>query len=462
MKAIDLPAFRFRNLKNNLFFASLLFTIGLLSTSCNNDDADEPIVPFTLEENVQLSTQAEVNAFAELRVTQLSGNLVIGRTTGSSTDDEDPITDLSGLSLLTAIEGDLIISRTSELLELSGLEALNEISGDLIIRLNRELSTTFGLNNLQRIGGDLEISANSALNNLDALASVEGVQNFRFAHNAAMKRLFDMTSINSLNVVTIEGNTSLENIAGLNGTSIRELTINGNDVLENLRGLESTTNLASFELRYNESLKSVEGLENLRRISDALVIEYNDMLEDLNGMGFLESGPLTLNIANNPMLTSIDRFRMRNLSSADQGWAVIENNERLRGIEPLQGITALKTIWITNNPELTSLLPLADLESVNHLNVVANDGLQSLQGLENLREAGILYIGGNQGLTSLEGLSGLTGISNILQISGNENLNDLCAITSLIDGGGVQNELNISSNAFNPSMNDFAIGNCSN
>lgn len=442
-------------------FIFLTLFVTLFLFSCRSDD-ESPAIPKTFDGNVELSTQAEVSAFAQDRVTHINGNLALGRTSGSWIDSEDPITDLSSLSDLITVDGDLIISRNAELTHLGGFDALLDVGGDLILSTNNQLTTAFGLNDLERIGGDLEISYNGSLNNLNALAGLQGVQNFRLLGNAQMERLFDMSSINDLNEVKIEGNASLISIAGLTNTSISDLSIGGNDLLENLQGLESTTRLNSLSLRFNESLKSVEGLQNLRSISSNITIEYNGNLEDLSGMGFLETGPFTMNIQNNPKLTSIDRFRMRNSPSNETTWALIENNNELKGIEPLDGLTSITNLMISGNRELIDLQPLSNLEVVSHLNVVANDQLENLKGLENLREAGILYVAGNSQLSSLDGLSSLLTVSNNFKISGNESLKDFCAITNLIDGGGVENEFDISFNAFNPSVDDLAAGNCSN
>ena len=117
------------------FFRILLLSgVVLFLLSCTK--RQEAFFPIALDNNcaneVVLSSQSEVNNFSQDKV---NGHLTI---TGSD------ITDLSGLSEIDYICGNLKISFCQELTTLEGLPAALTIGGDLIITGNKKLSSLHG------------------------------------------------------------------------------------------------------------------------------------------------------------------------------------------------------------------------------------------------------------------------------------------------------------------------------
>lgn len=124
------------------------------------------------EGNVIIETQTQVDSFPILypNCTELE-NLVIG---GVWPVDSD-ITDLSPLSQITLIRGNLKIEENDELITLSGLDNLTSVEGDLNIRYNSYLISLSNLENVTSIGGDLIISTNNNLTKLSGLDNVTSI-----------------------------------------------------------------------------------------------------------------------------------------------------------------------------------------------------------------------------------------------------------------------------------------------
>jgi|GEM_PF-2071340 len=123
--------------------------------------------------NLTLRTQAEVNAFGTNfpDCTEVPGNLTIGYQDGSSSYSN--ITDLSPLSNITTIGGNLYISRNSQLQNLEGLNNLTNVGSFFYLLRNAQLQNTDGLSNLTNIGGYLYIIQNTSLTDISGLSNID-------------------------------------------------------------------------------------------------------------------------------------------------------------------------------------------------------------------------------------------------------------------------------------------------
>jgi len=79
-------------------------------------------------ENVSLLTQSDVDEFAESKINRISGNLIIG-SAGVNDEVSDPVTELSGLSTLTAVDLNVVINDSYAGESLSGLDHLTRVGG---------------------------------------------------------------------------------------------------------------------------------------------------------------------------------------------------------------------------------------------------------------------------------------------------------------------------------------------
>ena len=62
-------------------------------------------------------------------------------------------------------------------------------------------------------------------------------------------------------------------------------------------------------------------------------------------------------------------------------------------------------------------------------------------------------------LANLDGLINVAG-ANSIRITSNATLKDFCGLTKLINGGGLTGNFSVSSNGYNPTMQDIMDGNC--
>ena len=112
-----------------------------------------------LPEGITFSTQSQIDNFQS----NYPGCIEIE---GYLTIEGSDITNLTGLNVLSAVEGILTIKDTENLEDLSGLDVLENLAMDVHITNNIGLNGLTGLSSLQSIGGNFNLSSNSALLNL--------------------------------------------------------------------------------------------------------------------------------------------------------------------------------------------------------------------------------------------------------------------------------------------------------
>lgn len=278
-----------------------------------------------LPQGVVFRTQTDVDNFQTdyPGCIEIEGDVII---------TESNITNLNGLSVLTAIRGDLIITNNDNLSDLTGLEGLGMIGGDLKISNNNDLSSLTGLEGISAIEGRMDITYNPDLvdfTGLDNLRDIAGA--VEISHN------YGLTSLSGLDAVTIIGGYFI---------------IAGNSSLENLSGLGDLTTIRGYlEIFDNDALLSTAGLNALSTLRGDLGVADNPQLVNLDGLEFL---------------TSIE------------GNLVVINNASLSSLSSLIGITTLQGgIKISHNPTLPSLYGLdrIDPNSITSLFIHNNNTL---------------------------------------------------------------------------------------
>lgn len=206
-----------------------------------------------LPEGITFSTQSQIDSFQVNYpgCTIIEGNVVISG---------DDITNLNGLSVLTAVESDLGIDGNPLLSNLSGLHNVTQVGADFDIADNASLTDLTGLESLIYTGLDLSIEFNPNLLNLS------GVENLK--------------------------------------TIGAELVILENDKLSTLTGLENLSRIeTAISINSNPVLASLEGLSALDTLVGGLLINNNLTIESLTGLDSVAilNGPV--NIQNNPLLS---------------------------------------------------------------------------------------------------------------------------------------------------------------
>jgi hypothetical protein len=287
-----------------------------------------------LPEGISFFTQEEIDNFQSNYpgCTEIEGDVWINGYN---------ITNLTGLSILNAIYGDLNISGIQSLTSLTGLDNLNSIGGNLFIVNNNALTSLTGLENLNTIEGNLHIDQN------DALTCFTGLEN--------------LDSIGGYFIILDNNNSSLINLTGLdNLTSIGDyLYIALNDALINLTGLENLTSIGGWlEIGWNDALTSLAGLENLNSVGGYLNI-YSESLYNLTGLENLTSISGHLQISMNNALNSL--IGLQSLTSIG-GYLFVWNNSALSNLTGLENIEAnsIDTLYILFNVNLSE----CDVQSI--------------------------------------------------------------------------------------------------
>jgi len=243
-----------------------------------------------------LSTQAEVDNF---NYTSLPGLLIIDDAVNGN------ITNLDGLSELTSIGGNLIISNNPGLTNISGLSNLTSVGEKFYFIKNYALINLDGLSNLDSIGGTFYLFDNRALTNINGLSDLTSIGN-----DCVIRENSALTNINGLsNLTSIGGdfrvklNNALLNIDGLTGLTqmIGTLEISQNFSLANINGLLTLTSIGVLSIRLNPSLGDIDGLSNLTYAGTLAIISNYSLIRYCGLYKLFSSGTFgTINIADNP------------------------------------------------------------------------------------------------------------------------------------------------------------------
>jgi hypothetical protein len=255
-----------------------------------------------IEGGVEIFTNNITNLEGLSVLTAIEGNLEILAT---------HIINLAGLNNITYVSGDLVIWENNLLTNFDSFENLNSISGSLHIKYNPLLINFQGLENTS-FGGDILIQSNDALNSLAAFENLTVVGGGLFINNnnslLSLSGLGNITHINGF--LYVYYNSSLTGLSGLDNVSIISggLGISHNPSLENLVGLENLSSLGEgLSIDGNISLSNLNGIQNLNSLGGFLVLDNNNILSDITGLDIVESGSITdLYIINNENLSTCE------------------------------------------------------------------------------------------------------------------------------------------------------------
>lgn len=369
-------------------------------------------------------------------------------TLGDVTISGNSITDLTALSNVVKIEGELNIGENA-LLNLNGLENVASVGKGVYIWDNAALTGLDGLNNLTSIGGYLQINWNASLttlNGLDNLADIGG-------------NLY------------ISNNNSLASLSGLGNitNAVGDVYIGNNPFLTDLGMSKLATIGADFSISSNNSLINLDGLERLTGIGGELTISGNAYLSDIRGIRNIQQiGGFQLNIVNNPNLSVCNlpyfcsylagdflvyrRTISGNLGNCANQLAVLDAcsapcpdwDHTFYSQADIDEFGATYAHCTNINLSAMSIMG-ADIVSLKNLRNVTGIGwiiqiydnplLSSLAGLENITSiAGNLYIDTNPVLSNLDGLNALTSVGGQISILRNNLLNNISALDNINQG----------------------------
>ena len=195
--------------------------------------------------------------------------------------ENDVLTSLGALTELTEIGGRFRIGHNPLLSSLDGMQNLVS-TGTIEFSYVFSLQSLEGLDGLQQINGDLIITTCTGLLEIDALSSLTSVDGVvAIYYNDVLDNLDgfeNLSSVTGLLNLTSNGLTSISGLSSL--TSIGgELVISLNTQLLSLTGLESLTSIAGvLKIGANHSLTSLDGIQNINSQSITNLEIYNNQL----------------------------------------------------------------------------------------------------------------------------------------------------------------------------------------
>lgn len=327
------------------------------------------------------------------------------------------------------------------------------ITGDVTIG-GSGVTNLNGLVNLNSIGGYLYITSSSLndLSGLDNLTSIGGQFYFGSTTFVDLNGFPALTSIGD--DLEIRYNDNLTVISGLNALTMigdasgDDLYIQNNSSLNTISGLNTLgTVFSSIYIRDNPVLADISGLSMLSSVGSSFYLEDTQIL-NLSSLSSISTIPAQFSISNNDNLSDLSGLPS---SFTYVGILRISDNDNLSDLSGLP-LSLTFPSWgdfiVSNNNSLLNLSGLPVSFSNINIEIKDNDALLSLSGLDELSSVSNLSIGGNANLIDLSGLPSQSSIEGLLIY--NTNLSDLSGLPSY---NSVSGNLNISSNS---NLNDIS------
>lgn len=255
--------------------------------------------------DLTLKTQEEVNIFSSGKYEEIQGSLSIEFIFEYSSY-RDPITSLSGLSHLKKISGSLNITPSSFLTDLDGLENITSIKGNLTIS-RTNLTSMKGLNGLEEVTGYLTIKQNLYLTSLQGLESLSKVRDILISNNHQIEEIKSFKSLIHVDEsIFIRNNKNLKTINSFeNLSSISYIIIGENDELTRISSFPKVrTSIDDLEIFNNPKLTNLPSIPLIDSIMFNLKIDRNGSLIDLKSLSNI-TYVRTLRLSQNNSLTSL-------------------------------------------------------------------------------------------------------------------------------------------------------------
>lgn len=334
------------------------------------------------------------------------------------------------------LNNDLIIGHfgapiSTDINDLSGLSSLKRVNGELRVR-NVDLLESFeGLHNIEYVGDDLVIGDNEALKNLSDFKHIDSLRgDFDIYNNPSLEMLFEEDSILYIGAtLSITNNTKLIQISGFS----------------ELRSIDG-----SLEIAGNTELKTTVGFNNLESINGTLDIYNSPQLENLNGFEMLT-------IINNGMEvrgTGITDFTglnsLHQINGTLQGNSVsITDNLNLLSLSGFESLDSIqRSLFLTDNEQLESISGLSNLRFLGGRLSIENSNLSDIASLNGITPiTATVEIRDNPNLVALDQLPLSSNIDGSLVIRDNNSLLDITSIgsvDSLLGQLNVQDNISLS------------------
>ena len=356
------------------------------------------------EGNVELKTPSEVAAFIESGVTIIKGNLIIG----SNAENAEIINDITGLSILKEVEGNIIIKNSFTGGTLTGLDNITSIGGLLIGSEENPLQDTslemISMSKIKNVTGDIQIYGSGAsIIEFKELEKVDG--NVVFNENTKLTQI-------SLPLLKETGSLEFKVLPReFSSISVPDIvTINGNLSIESIWGEVETAGMRFF--MGNTELKSIEGFDKLTLVNGVLSIQNFDVLEKLPQLqGLNQLGGVV--IRHLALIESLDISNVSFTSSSPTRPCItIEYCNKFNNLITKEDLTdvdvrilSLNTAVKTNFTKINNFYYEANIDTFE-------TSLQSIMG-----NLSIIQISGQSSKNTID-LSGINSIPGYLLITG--------------------------------------------
>ena len=344
-----------------------------------------------------------------------------------------PLTNLAGLSSLTAV-GNLKLYNADHLTSLNGLESLSHVEGEIHIQ-QENLENLNGLSGLTNVGGDFKIWNNPLLTNLAGLEALEEVGGYiRIWRNDALTSVDEMSSLQIIgDDLNIGENDALVTIDGFHAlhTITDGLFIHSNDQLNAVYGFDMLTMVGQADIS-----NAVNGLLEISCLNNVVEIGrlnigrdcqylFLDQLEKVTGDIWLQSANMThlvgcdklISVGGN-MVIDIGMANLPDFPNLESigGMLLFHSSDPL---EVLDGFNKLRTIGVSQN--------------FRGFEVLYQDQLTEISGFNQLEEVeGGFFISENALLESITGFQSLLHVQREFGLQNNPMLNDCSAFCSFL------------------------------
>ena len=374
-------------------------------TDCNSRQEVVDNCP-TCPINITFTRQSEIDSIPILYYDceELLGDMIIRG---------DDIFDIQPIQQFNKIYGSLIIDNCRSIQVIDQLAQM-QVIGNLHITNNELLYTIEGLNFVHTLPGDINISNNPKLETIDGLNTILDItRNYSVVNNPFLQSIKGLRYVDS-----IGGDCTLKNNPFLNELVLADHVrkINGSLTIENAIG--STSNMTFSKL---EKIDKNLTLSNLS-------VSQLPIFSKLNIVG----GDLA--VKQNSKLISLAAL---NHVSAVNGLFILEQNDTLATLEPLDSLVHLGGAHFSQNNELIEVPGLSTVKEIlGSVEIIENNKLRNfaLSSLDTI--SGGLIVLNNDSLRTVANLGNVKVLGGSLRIEENKSFNSLagCNLMKKITG----------------------------
>jgi hypothetical protein len=349
---------------------------------------------------LSLTYQDDINSFSTdyPGCSVIEGDLLLGY---------NDVMDFSPLSVITEVQGSLVIGNCSTIADFTGLHNIMHIGGELIIMSMDLIEDLSGFSSLQSVGGISIILCDNFINfngapNLQTISwNLDVEECGQFESFEGLENIQTLGHIGCLAQVLPNGFSGLQGILG----HVDEIILN-TVTIPTFNGLQGIESIGTFAVSIGNFENGFVGLESVQS-ADVLDLDYVNSPSMAGWNGLTNAGVIE-------MYNPWDDFVFPSLQGLD---ALIEAQRidivglQISNMEGLESLGHVDTLSLGFCQNLESLNGLVGLTSAGVVDLELNESLSSLIGLGALLSVGSLH------LNSCGQLSDITDLNEDLAIT---------------------------------------------